>query len=88
MRKTAARIAGATFAFALAVAGSPGVAQTQFPVKPIRLIIGSAPGSGPDVISRTLSERMAEVWGQRIVVDARPGAAGAISADTPGAWIE
>jgi tripartite-type tricarboxylate transporter receptor subunit TctC len=81
MKKTAARIASAALALGLVAAGTPGIAQTQFPVKPIRLIIGSAPGSGPDVISRTLSERMTEVWGQRIVVDARPGAAGAISAD-------
>ena len=56
-------------------------AQTRFPEKPIRLIIGSAPGSGPDIISRTLADRLFETWKQRVVVDARPGAAGAISAE-------
>lgn len=56
-------------------------AQPAYPDKPIRLIIGSAPGSGPDIISRVLSDRLYQSWNQRIVVDARPGAAGAISAD-------
>lgn len=56
-------------------------AEGKFPEKPIRLIIGSAPGSGPDIISRTLADRLYETWKQRVVVDARPGAAGAISAE-------
>ena len=56
-------------------------AQKAYPDKPIRLVIGSAAGSGPDIISRVLGDRLARVWGQRIVVDARPGVAGAISAE-------
>ncbi|MCE2981719.1 MAG: tripartite tricarboxylate transporter substrate binding protein [Betaproteobacteria bacterium] len=56
-------------------------AQLQFPVKPIRLIVGSAAGSGPDIIGRAMADRLGETWGQRIIVDPRPGAAGAISAD-------
>jgi len=55
--------------------------QAVFPDKPIRLIIGSAPGSGPDIISRVMAERLYKTWGQRIVVDSRPGAAGVISAE-------
>ncbi|MGE0559141.1 MAG: tripartite tricarboxylate transporter substrate-binding protein [Burkholderiales bacterium] len=56
-------------------------AQGNFPEKPVRLIIGSAPGSGPDIISRMTADRLYDAWKQRIVVDSRPGAAGAISAD-------
>jgi tripartite-type tricarboxylate transporter receptor subunit TctC len=56
-------------------------AQADFPQRPIRLIIGSAAGSGPDIISRVLADRLYKSWGQRIVVDARPGAAGVISAE-------
>ncbi len=56
-------------------------AQRAYPDKPIRLIIGSAPGSGPDIVSRLMADRLHQTWNQRIVVDARPGAAGAISAD-------
>jgi tripartite-type tricarboxylate transporter receptor subunit TctC len=52
-----------------------------WPDRPIRLVIGSAPGSGPDIISRVLSERLYKAWNQRVIVDARPGVAGIISAD-------
>jgi tripartite-type tricarboxylate transporter receptor subunit TctC len=66
---------------ALLAAPAAQAAQAQYPVKPIRLIVGSAPGSGPDIIGRMTADRLYETWKQRIVVDARPGAAGAISAD-------
>lgn len=66
---------------ALLVAPSVQAAQDKFPEKPIRLIIGSAAGSGPDIISRLMADRLYESWKQRVVVDTRPGAAGAISAD-------
>ena len=56
-------------------------AQTAFPEKPIRLVIGSAPGSGPDIISRALADRLFAAWGQRIVVDSRVGKAGILSAE-------
>lgn len=56
-------------------------AEPAFPERPIRLVIGSAPGSGPDIISRVLAERLYKAWGQRIVVDSRPGVAGIISAE-------
>ncbi len=56
-------------------------AETRYPEKPIRVIIGSAAGSGPDIISRVLADHLYKAWGQRIVVDARPGAAGVISAE-------
>jgi len=56
-------------------------AEPVYPDKPIRLIIGSAPGSGPDIISRLLSDRLSETWSQRIIVDSRPGVAGVISAE-------
>lgn len=65
----------------LLVSVTASAAQNSFPDKPIRLVIGSAAGSGPDIISRVMGERLARTWGQRIVVDARPGVAGAISAE-------
>jgi len=56
-------------------------AQPAYPEKPIRLIIGSAPGSGPDIGARLVGDYLYGVWGQRVVVDARPGVAGIISAE-------
>ena len=76
-----AKLLGA-LAMPLALAAANGyAAQDSFPEKPIRLIIGSAPGSGPDIISRTVGERLYKEWGQRVVVDSRPGVAGIISAE-------
>ena len=64
-----------------ATPGHAAQSGTSYPDRPIRLVIGSAPGSGPDIVARVLSERLYKSWNQRIVVDARPGLAGAISAD-------
>ncbi len=55
--------------------------QAEFPDKPIRLIIGSAPGSGPDIMARLIADHLFEAWGQRVIVDARPGVAGILSAE-------
>jgi tripartite-type tricarboxylate transporter receptor subunit TctC len=71
----------AAIAMPVALAFSAHAAQPSYPDKPIRLIIGSAPGSGPDIISRTLADRLYKDWNQRIVVDSRPGVAGVISAE-------
>jgi tripartite-type tricarboxylate transporter receptor subunit TctC len=72
-------------AIAALLALAPPVLAAQsastYPDRPIRFVIGSAPGSGPDIIARVLSERLYKSWQQRIVVDARPGLAGAVSAE-------
>ncbi len=65
----------------LAVPAAHAADASKYPEKPIRLIIGSAAGSGPDIFSRALGEQLYKTWNQRIVVDTRPGAAGAISAE-------
>ncbi|HTD92068.1 MAG TPA: tripartite tricarboxylate transporter substrate-binding protein [Burkholderiales bacterium] len=56
-------------------------AQSGYPDKPIRLVLGSAAGSGPDIISRMIADRLYGAWGQRVIVDPRPGVAGILSAD-------
>jgi tripartite-type tricarboxylate transporter receptor subunit TctC len=71
----------ATAAMVLATVPAAHAAQPAFPDKPIRLIIGSAPGSGPDIMARLIGEHLYGVWGQRVVVDARPGVAGILSAE-------
>ena len=78
------RIKNLLAAFAIsALVASPATqgAQPAFPDKPIRMIIGSAPGSGPDIIARLVADHLYGVWGQRVVVDSRPGVAGVISAE-------
>ena len=51
----------------------------QFPTKPIRFIIGFTAGSEVDVIGRMIAHEMGEKWGQRVVVDNRPGAGSTVA---------
>jgi tripartite-type tricarboxylate transporter receptor subunit TctC len=62
-------------AFALALAPSPTLAQT-WPQRTVRLIIPLPPGTGTDIAGRLLAERLAERWGQPVVVENRQGADG------------
>ena len=66
---------------ALMATSAAYAAQPAFPDKPIRFIIGSASGSGPDIMARLIADHLYGVWGQRVVVDARPGVAGILSAE-------
>jgi tripartite-type tricarboxylate transporter receptor subunit TctC len=52
-----------------------------YPVRPVRMILASGAGSSPDVIGRLLGNKLAEAWGQSIVVDNRPGATGLIAVE-------
>lgn len=53
----------------------------SFPSKPVRIIVGFAAGTGPDITARTLAQKLSELWGGiGVVVDNKPGAAGLIAA--------
>ena len=58
----------------------PAAAQT-FPSKPLRMVVGFAPGGSTDKLARVLAQAMTEVLGQSVVVDNRPGAAGNLAAE-------
>jgi len=57
-------------------------AEPSYPVRPIRIIIGVAPGAGADMVARTTAQIMTEKWGQNAVVDPRPGGGGVIASET------
>ncbi len=54
----------------------PAVAQSNFPSRPISLIVGYPPGSSSDTLARTIGEKMAASMGQPVVVESKPGASG------------
>ncbi len=51
---------------------------TDFPNRPIRIILPTTAGSGVDITARTIAQKLTEAWGQQVVVDNRPGANGII----------
>lgn len=52
-----------------------------YPVRPIRIIIGVAPGAGADMVARATAQILTDRWGQNAVVDPRPGGGGVIASE-------
>jgi tripartite-type tricarboxylate transporter receptor subunit TctC len=65
-----------------AVSVSDIQAQQQYPVRPIRLIVPSAPGGGTDITARLISPRLSEYLGQQVVVENRAGAGTMMGSET------
>jgi tripartite-type tricarboxylate transporter receptor subunit TctC len=64
----------------LSTAGPAVHAQaTDYPNKPVRVLIGFPPGQATDTLGRTIAQKLAEAWGQQFVVDNKPGASGSIA---------
>ena len=69
------------FLLATLLAAACGAGAAEFPAKPIRMVVPFGAGSNTDLLARTVAVRMAENWGQQVVVDNRPGAGGNIGTD-------
>jgi len=64
------------------VAGLAGGTHAQpFPVRPVRLVVTYTAGGPADIAARALSQKLAELWGQQVVVDNRAGAGGIIGTE-------
>src|SRR5207244_886479 len=69
-----------TILFAAALAAFGAASAQQYPARPIRVIVAYPPGGSTDIIARIIGPKLAERFGQPVVVDNRAGAAGMIGA--------
>lgn len=67
--------------FALLALGAAGPTNAAWPERPIRYVMGSAAGGGPDIAARIVMAQLSRQLGQQVVVDNRPGASGTIGTD-------
>ncbi len=79
MRKTV--VAGAVLFLSAMSAQVPAIAQEWPSARPITITMGFPPGSGTDVVARTLQEKLDKALGQRIVIDYKAGAGGNVASD-------
>jgi tripartite-type tricarboxylate transporter receptor subunit TctC len=75
--KVSLLVAVAGVAFAVLPSGA-----ADYPAKPIRIIVGFAAGGAPDTLARVVGDKLAQDWGQPIVVENRTGAQGDIAMTT------
>ena len=75
------RLACLALSLAFALLAAPPAAAQTWPQKPIRLIVGFAPGGVADVTARVVAQKLSEQLGQQVVVDNRPSAGGIVAAD-------
>ena len=64
----------------LLLAAAAFSAHAQYPTKPVRVIVAFSPGGVTDIIARTLTPKLADLWGQSVVVENRTGAGGSVGA--------
>lgn len=71
---------GLTLWFALLFAAA-AMAQTSYPDKPVKLLVGFPAGGGLDVLARIVGQRISTQWGQPIIIENKPGAGSNIAGD-------
>ncbi len=76
--KLAAKLFAALLALLVA---QPASAQSNYPNRPVKILVGFTPGTAPDLAARILADRFAEVWGAAFVVENVPGAGSNIATE-------
>ncbi len=78
---TRRRLAGLVPAALAAAAIRPARAQSDYPNRPIRIVVGFAAGGGTDITTRTLQPKLQHILGVPVLVDNRPGAGGNLATE-------
>ena len=76
-----ARVTAAIAGVGVLLASSAVFAQSDYPNRPVKLIVGFAPGGSTDIVARVVAQKLGQQLGQTIVVENRAGAGGTIGAD-------
>jgi len=79
-RSLLGRVACMAFAGLTLAASAPAAAQ-PFPTKQLRMVVTFPTGGAPDILARTIAEKLDPSWGQTMIVDNKPGAGGNIGAE-------
>src|ERR1700729_2909420 len=66
---------------AVLLAAQTASAQSSYPNRPVKIVVGFTPGTAPDLAARILADRFSEVWGSPFVVENIPGAGSNIGTD-------
>jgi tripartite-type tricarboxylate transporter receptor subunit TctC len=70
----------ATFAQSAEAAQMSEAPRVTYPTKPVTIVVPFTPGGSPDLLARTVGQKLSEAWGKPVVIENRPGAGGNIAA--------
>jgi tripartite-type tricarboxylate transporter receptor subunit TctC len=66
---------------ALATLAAPRLLAQEWPIGPVRIIVGFPPGGGTDALARVVGAKLGEMWKQQVVVENKAGVAGVLAAE-------
>ena len=75
------RMANVFAALLVAIAAQAASAQSPYPNRPVKIVVGFTPGTAPDLVGRILADRFSDLWGVPFVVENIPGAGSNIGTD-------